>query len=769
MVMSSLKKNFVRGFKKNSIQLVSIIIMLTLGIAVFIGLDSTWRSLQEYVDLHYTEDNMADITIYSDPVERDYFKDLNNVEGVLEYEESFQVVSEVASLKDKQLETNFIDKKEISKYKVIEGSDNLENGKCLLDKSFADSNGLKVNDLIKLKINEIEKEFSISGLIQSSAHIYLTPDATTVIPDHNKFGFVYINIKEAKTFFNGYTLVNKIDIKSNKDIEAEKIKSNIDSEFNTVIQGIAKREEGLNYLAINQKVQQYKSIGSLFPIIFFAIVILMTFTTMYRIINKERQTIGTLKSLGYSSKKILLHYCAYGVWISFIGIILGIIIGWKIVPNSIWSFFEELFVFESKNIVLSYKQVIIISIISFISTISAISYVFWKTDKEKPADLLRDKRGTNGKHIFIEKIHFYWDKRKPSQKLTLRQMLLNKVRILMTVMGVLGCTGLLLSALGIRDTVDNVAKSVYSETYLYKEKLYLNTEKIEENFINYVDSNKDDEFMQELRVSVESKEKKKISSMYIIEDNNLIKFYDGNKEKIQLNDNDLLITEKISEIYSLNIGDTVKFRLDKDNYIELDVTKITKINIGQGFYLTKGAFEKVGQKYKPNIILKGSNDTEYSNTIVNKSVVTEKQEADFIRSMKSTISMSIMLIMAAAILAIVALYNLGVLNFSDRERDMATLLVLGFYQSELRKFLSVENIILSLTGIVLGLPMGILMHRKIFASAGMGDELDFTALIYGKSFIIAVIFTITLVLLINIILSNKIKKIKMTEALKSVE
>lgn len=767
MVRTSLKKNFIRGFKKNIVQLLSIIIMLTLGIAVFIGLDSTWRSLQKYVDNHYEDDKIADLTIYSDPVEVNYFEKLNDIDGIYEYEESFNLVSEVSSLSESQLEVNFIDKKEINKYKLIDGKDNLNKESCLLDKNFADSNNLKVSDTLELKINGIVKEFTIEGLIQSSSYIYITPDATSVIPDHTKYGYIYIYIDNINDFY-GKKLVNRVNIRVNENEDVEKIRNKVDNEFKEVVQGVVKREEGLNYLAINQKVQQYKSIGSLFPIVFFAIVILMTFTTMYRIINKERLTIGILKSLGYSSRKILFHYCAYGLWISLIGIGLGTIIGWKIVPNFIWKFFEKLFVFESKNIVLSYKQVIIISIISLISTIAAISYVFIKTDKENPADLLREKRGISGKKVFIEKLSHYWNNRLPSEKLTIRQMLLNKVRILMTVIGVLGCTGLLLSALGIRDTVNNVAESVYSKTYLFKEKVYLNKGKLEDDIVNEVHSN-DDCFMQEMKLSVESNSKKKMSSIYILENNNLIKFYDNNDNEIKLKENELLITEKIADIYSLSIGDKVKLRLDNENYIELTVSQISKINIGQGFYLLKETYENLEQTYEPNVILKSKISNVYDDNIIYKTVVTENQENDFVKSMESTISMSIMLILAAASLAIVVLYNLGVLNFADRERDMATLSVLGFYESELKKFLSVENVVMSFIGIILGIPVGILMHRKIFANAGMGDELDFTALIYRKSFIITIIFIIILVVVINFILTNKIKKIKMTEALKSVE
>jgi putative ABC transport system permease protein len=769
MVVTSLKKNFIRGIEKNITQLLSIIIMLTLGISVYIGLDSTWRSLESYVDNHYVDDNVEDIIIYSDLLPYNYFKDIKDIKGIKSYGEIFQVKSELPSFDGAELETNFISSSKISSYNILEGKDSLTDNHCVLDNSFAKANNIKVGNKIKLKINSIEKKFTVSGLAVSSTHIYLTPDSTTVIPNYKKFGFIYINIDNSKEFFSNKVLTNKVIIKKGLETDYQNIKSAIEEKYEQVIKGIATREETINYLATSQKIKQYKSIGKLFPVVFFIIVILMTFTTMYRIINKERQTIGILKSLGYSSRRILLHYMSYGIWISVVGIILGTLIGSKLIPAVIWKFFKELFVFESTSIVLSYSQVLIVACISILSTVFAIMYVFLKTDKEKPAQLLRDKISVQGKNILLENFKNYWSKKTASQKLTLRQMFLNKVRVIMTILGVLGCTALLLSALGIRDTVDNVAKSVYDKTYLYTEKLYIDSSKLDKKIYDQVEKDSASEFIEELRISVSSDSRKKMGAVNIIENNSkLIKFY-YNDDEVVLRDTDLLITEKASEIYGLEIEDKVRFRIANNNVQELKVTKIARINIGQGFYLTQSAWGDKGQNLVPTGILKGDTKSQYPENLITKTIVTKIQEGDFVKSMGSTISMSMMLIFAAAVLAIVVLYNLGVLNFSERERDLATLSVLGFFEKELKRFLSIENILLSITGIILGIPVGISMHKKIFESAGMGDELDFTAIIYNKSFAMTIAFTFLIVIVVNFLLGNRIKSIKMTEALKSVE
>lgn len=773
MVKSTLNKKFFRGIKNNFSQLISIILMLILGVTIFIGIDSTWRSLEAYKDNAYSSENKSDIEVFVSPtlskeIESKKVQDLENISSV---ELSFQSEAIVENLSSQEVILNAVKEDfTLNRYTVTDGQGEIGNDRCVVDKSFAEENKIKIGDKVRFSVNDISKEFIVNGLVTSSSYMYITPDSTTVVPDHKEYGFVYLSLEDAKTFTNNTPIVNRILIEVNEEKNSEKAKKSVEEVFQNSLISLLSTKETLNDLAINQKITQYKTIGSLFPVIFFAIVILMSFTTMYRLINKERTTIGIMKSLGLSNTRILFHYLSYSLLVSLTGTIVGVLLGWKLIPSYIWNFFEELFIFNDYSIVLDVKQVILISITSIMSTCLATILVFKKLGREEPAILLRDKTVSIGKKNIIEKVPLIWGKLRTSQKLIIRQIFNGKVRAVMTILGVIGCTALLLSALGIRDTINSVATSVYEKSYLYESKIYLDESKVTPEFIVEENKKKKNEFVEERGLFFMSDKRNKSGMLHVLEnDSELIKIHNLKGEPIDLKTGDILITEKTAEIYSLKKGDTLRFNDKNGESIKLEINKIGILNIGQGVYLTQATWKNLKQNFSSTSIISSDKNVNYLESYSKKILKTEKQKEDFLSSMSSTLSMSMLLILAASLLLIVVLYNLGILNFGDRSRSLATLSVLGFKPFELKTFLSTENIILSIMGIILGIPIGILLHKKIFVSAGMGDELDFTPIIEWQSYLITFSFTILLIILITIFLNRKIKKIKMVEALKSVE
>lgn len=773
MVKSTLNKKIFRGIKNNFSQLISIVLMLILGVTIFIGIDSTWRSLEAYKDNAYSSENKSDIELFVTPtlskeIESKKVQDLENISSV---ELSFQSEATVENFSSQEVILNAVKEDfTLNRYTVTDGQGEIGNDRCVVDKSFAEENKIKIGDKLRFSVNDISKEFIVNGLVTSSSYMYITPDSTTVVPDHKEYGFVYLSLEDAKTFTNNTPIVNRILIEVNEEKNIEKAKKSVEEVFQNSLISLLSTKETLNDLAINQKITQYKTIGSLFPVIFFAIVILMSFTTMYRLINKERTTIGIMKSLGLSNTRILFHYLSYSLLVSLTGTIVGVLLGWKLIPSYIWNFFEELFIFNDYSIVLDVKQVILISITSIMSTCLATIFVFKKLGREEPAILLRDKTVSIGKKNIIEKVPLIWGKLRTSQKLIIRQIFNGKVRAVMTILGVIGCTALLLSALGIRDTINSVATSVYGKSYLYESKIYLDESKVTPKFIVEENKKKKNEFVEERGLFFMSDKRNKSGMLHVLEnDSELIKIHNLKGEPIDLKTGDILITEKTAEIYSLKKGDTLRFNDTNGESIKLEINKIGILNIGQGVYLTQATWKNLKQNFSSTSIISSDKNVNYLESYSKKILKTEKQKEDFLSSMSSTLSMSMLLILAASLLLIVVLYNLGILNFGDRSRSLATLSVLGFKPFELKTFLSTENIILSIMGIILGIPIGILLHKKIFVSAVMGDELDFTPIIEWQSYLITFSFTILLIILITIFLNRKIKKIKMVEALKSVE
>ncbi len=767
MVKSVLKKKLLRDIKGSFSQFISIIVMLILGVGVFIGLDSTWRSLDEYTDSISRRDNIADFRLYSESFSEDDLLKVSQIEGVKEVQKRLAFKANVPEY-EAQLEVSVTESDKINKLNIRNGASNLKSGESILDLNFAEENGIKVGDYITLSYNKKQITLKVAGLATSASYIYTVPNATSVIPNHKEYGFIQVTPQDVKKII-GEVFFNEVLVTTNKEVNNQKIKEEIRGVLSNKLKGIIEKEETLNYLAIQQKITQYKSIGNIFPLIFFAVVILMTFTTMIRLMNNQRKQIGLLKALGYNSRQIILHYMSYGIWISIIGCLLGLFVGWKVVPQSVWELFEELFVLPDAQIILYWPKVILILIVSILSTVIPTIYVYLKTEVEQPAELIRTKISKKSGNILLESFPFVWEKLSTTKKLISRQIFSNKIRLFMTLFGVLGSTTLLITALGMKDTIENVASSVYEETYLYETKIYLKENIDFEELRTLLDNNNDERIM-EVVTEVSSKNKTKMTNLHVLENSGeYIQFYDENEKKIPLDNGRVLVTQKTADIYKVNVGDDLTLKLNSGNSIILKVTDISKVNIGQGIYLSESTWKDLNGKFIPTALLSKQEKNEYSDNVVSHKVKTSLQEKDFTTSMSSTLSMAVLMIAAAAILAFLVLYNLGMLNFAERERDLATLLVLGFYQKELKSFISFENILFSILGIILGILGGHYLHSKIFESAGMGDELDFSIIIEKSSICIAVFFVLLIVIIVNLTVISKIKKIHMAEALKSVE
>lgn len=771
MVKSSLKRKGFRDIRGAAVQFLSIIIMLTLGVAVFIGLDSTWRSLEDYTSKISTDNNLADIQIFANSITDEDVRNVQALDGVQGVERRLSLQVTPADYPGAILELKGIESGKINTFSIHEGTVDLQQGDALLDLSFANANHIAVGDKIKLQVHQQEETFRIAGLVTSAAYIYTTSDATAVIPDHQQYGFIGVREQDTQIFSGQPEVYNEMLVTTTEDRDDESLKNEISVMLESKLISSVTQLETRNDMSVKQKVAQYQSIGNLFPFVFFAVVILMTFTTMIRLMNNQRQQIGLLKALGYSRRQITLHYITYGIWISIIGSVLGIIIGWKVIPYRVWDFFEELFVLPDATIVLYWPKVIAIIILAICSTVLATLYVCLRTEAEQPSALMRPKLTQNGSHIALERFETLWTRLSASRKLIVRQIFRNKIRLFMTIIGVLGCTALLLTALGMRDTINNVAVSVYEKTYLYQAKFYLEDgiSESDEAVKSVIDQGRAEPILEALRV-LSSDSRTKMGMIHVLADHSqFIHFNDSAGQRINLKPDGALITKKTADIYNLAVGDELKVRVAPDHVVTFNVAAISKINIGQGVYVSQQAWESQGLEFKPTALLSMDANIQLPAEKITRVVVTDGQSKDFMKSMNSTLSLSVMMIAAAAVLAFIVLYNLGILNFTERERDLATLLVLGFHPRELRSFVVFENIIFSMVGILIGIPAGFALHRMIFAKAGMGDELDFSAIILNQSVIISVVFTLVIALVVNMIMLTKVNKIHMVEALKSVE
>ena len=539
---------------------------------------------------------------------------------------------------------------------------------------------------------------------------------------------------------------------------------------------IQKRKNNTGYTSIIEAIQTIDNIANMFPIIFYMVAILISLTSMTRMIEEERIEIGTLKSLGYTNLTIMSKYLLYSFLACIIGGVLGMSLGFYLLPGIVWKLYS-LFYYAVPGFVCKYRLLsgIIGTLFAFIC-IGGATYIVANSElKEQASQLMRPKAPKNGKKILLENIPFIWKHFNFSNKVTTRNIFRYKKRSITTIIGISGCTALLVTGFGIKDSVVEIPNKQFKEIIQYDSSIILSNDSEIEKIVDKI---KPLIYVESKGISgiIESKEKDFETNIVVFKNNTeLNKVYDlkalKDKKKLTLDDKGIIITDKIAKSLNKKINDNIKINIDGINY-KLKIKGITKNYVGHYIYMNKKYYESVISKYKTNMLLiKGSNAK-------NKEILKFDSVSSINRVSKMIKNASIMfdamnyvvilLIIASALLDFVVLYNLANVNISERQREIATLKVLGFYDKEVDDYINKENIIFTIIGIILGMIFGIFIIDLIVASIEI-DSLRIIRYIKPISFVYSALITITFSFIVNIIIHFILKKINMIESLKSIE
>ena len=539
---------------------------------------------------------------------------------------------------------------------------------------------------------------------------------------------------------------------------------------------IQKRKNNTGYTSIIEAIQTIDNIANMFPIIFYMVAILISLTSMTRMIEEERIEIGTLKSLGYTNLTIMSKYLLYSFLACIIGGVLGMSLGFYLLPGIVWKLYS-LFYYAVPGFVCKYRLLsgIIGTLFAFIC-IGGATYIVANSElKEQASQLMRPKAPKNGKKILLENIPFIWKHFNFSNKVTTRNIFRYKKRSITTIIGISGCTALLVTGFGIKDSVIEIPNKQFKEIIKYDSSIILSNDSEIEKIVDKI---KPEIYVETKGISgiIESKEKDFETNIVVFKNNTeLNKVYDlkalKDKKKLTLDDEGIIITDKIAKSLNKKINDNIKINIDGINY-KLKIKGITKNYVGHYIYMNKKYYESTISKYETNMLLvKGSNAK-------NKEILKFDSVSSINRVSKMIKNASIMfdamnyvvilLIIASALLDFVVLYNLANVNISERQREIATLKVLGFYDKEVDDYINKENIIFTIIGIILGMIFGIFIIDLIVASIEI-DNLRIIRYIKPISFLYSALITITFSFIVNIIIHFILKKINMIESLKSIE
>ena len=734
--------------------------MAFLGVFVFTGISSEYTGLEANIDHYYDETNMADGWIYS-PYLNDLFLYQVDVLGATTQMERQLVVDSAADFENEpEITLHFVENNTISKFYLLEGKplDINDSDGVWLDKSFAEANGLNVGDRISFESNGYIIDKEIKGLGYSPEYVYhSSPDS--IIPDYSKIGFAYMSYKAFPEDTVPYNVLN-VKFDGSPDTYSKLLDYRLNGYYSTYV----KQSDHPSVYQFSEEITKHKMMANIFPIVFIIVAMLILLTTMTRVIAHQRTQIGTLKANGFKNITLTIHYISYGFWLVLSGSILGLILGPMILPKIFYptmiKSYKLPFWDTSGNMTFIYL-IVVMAIFSLGVSYHAISSI----SNEKPSDAIKPKVPKASTSGVIERLNI-WKKLSFNFRWNYRDAKRNKLRSIMTIIGVMGCSALLIGAFGLYDGLNDVKEWEYGQINHYESKLIIDNG-ASTSQVDAAASAVNGDKVMDASIELESNETKKLGTLQVLNDTDLITPTDNDKNRIEIGNDEVSISQKMADTLNVGIGDTVKWHImGSDKWVKTKIDKIHACPISQGLIMSPDKLNELGLNYTPtNIITSEHVNKTYDG--IKTTTTLDHIEKDW-NEISQTLWLYIYILsFFACVLAVIVLYNLGLMSFTEIEREIATLKVLGFKSRFLRKLLLTQNLIFTGIGFVLGVPLGIYILFLIWNSSGTSFYVILPLTI--TNILLSAVITFSLSILVNLMFSNKIKKLDMVESLKASE
>lgn len=523
-------------------------------------------------------------------------------------------------------------------------------------------------------------------------------------------------------------------------------------------------------------------IAKVFPVFFFLVAALVCMTTMTRMVDEQRNEMGTLKALGYSKLQIASKYIIYALIASILGSILGCSLGMYLFPTVIFNAWNTLYNIDQIKFLFQPGLILLASGSVTGITLLATLYSIYSELIEMPSQLMRPKAAKAGKKILLERISFIWKRLSFLQKVTARNIFRYKKRFFMTIIGIAGCSALLVAGFGINDSISDIVNQQYNVIYHYDATVSAKTSEITSQ-IKSLKGVKDVYEEDHLAVTTKIENKDISTTVHIISNDKKFKdfctLFNGNKE-FDLDDSSVLISQKMATKLNKKAGDTIKIKDANNKVIKAKIKGVFTNYVGHHIYASESLYKSWNTNAKTTHIylIKSKKTTKkfernLGNKIMNIDGVQsvtfysslQKNFKDMIKSISYIV---VVLVISAACLAFVVLYNLSNVNISERKREIATIKVLGFTRKEVDAYINRETILLTILGSLIGLGIGIGLHHLIMNLAEM-DDIMFGRTINSISYVISFVMTIGFSAIINLFMHKKLNNIQMVESLKAVE
>ena len=750
-------------------QFISMVLMIALGVGVFLGFNIEWYSLDVNTAEIYESTGFADYRIFSDKGFSE--SDLEKILAVDGVEDATRFLSINTSVKDDTdvialtVSTNM----NVSGILLIDGepySDTDPDGFWLSD-SYARANGISLGDSLALTYKSITVKGTVKGLVKSSEYLICLPDETQMMPDYSSYGYAYISpammnaaVPAMYRAFIGNSLYHQINVKSSLD-KPEFVKRADEALGTTRL--VLDRSETVSWSEVRGEVNEGITMGSILPVLFLAIAILTMVTTMHRITASEKTQIGTFKALGFKDRRILRHYSAYALIIGLLGSMLGIGIGFWLgrfilSPDSAMATYIDLPAWPLHAPVFTWIVIVLINV--FLTVIGFLSVR--KMLQGTAADALRPYVPKHIKHLRIEETKRF-KALSFSTKWNLRDCLRHKSRSFMTLFGVIGCMILLVGGMGMKDTMDSFLDTFFESAINYRYRVNLDAESVTNEEALALAEQLEGDWCAQSAVQVGDKGYG-LEIWSVTRDK--VRFADTDMKLIPLSDEGAYVCGRIARDFRLSAGDELTFSPYGGS--EKYTVRIAGVldSMTESIIMTSAYADASGIPYIVSAVVTDHEDIPSGGHILN---VQSKQSImdSFDTFMDLMNKMIWLLVIAAVLLGIVVLYNLGIMSYTERYREMATLKVVGFKDSRIGRLLIGQNLWLTVIGILVGIPAGVGVLQYLLTALASEYELKLT--LGPATWIVSVLLTFCVSLAVGLMISRKNRTIDMVAALKTEE
>ncbi len=766
---SALRRKLLRDFKRSAMQFVAIVLLCALGTWVYSGLDGTWRMISVSAETYFEQQNLADFWVNVQSASRADVENLRNLDGVQRVQSRFSADFDTPDLgEDVSLTLHAYEEEPAINVPVLRGGEPLspnDRRGLLLDERFAAAHSLTPGDTLTLQLNKVDYTFTVRGLILSPEQVVTAKD---VMPDPAQYGYAVVRLTALPAM-----PVNELLVKLAPGADEAAVLAAIQARLPAAL--VLTRQTHPSTQRIRSEVTMFQNLTYVFPILAFGVAAMIVLTTLTRMIEYQRTQIGTLKALGYSRNRIRAHYLNYAFLPSLVGALGGLLVGRYMLPDMLYSMENAHYALLTKL-----RPPISASTWGMTALMVALSvficlYTYQRAAREEAAALLRPKPPRAGSRILLERWKGLWSRLNFNTKMVVRGIARNKGRTLVAMVGLMCCNMLIICAMGLQDSIAANVSSYYHGTVAYTLRADLDGGAgTVESYQKRVEADRVEGVMEK-RVSLRYGSESRAVALDVLMDGQQLLRLGLNNTVTPLPEHGVAISRKLADKTGLKEGDAVAVWLPgEDRGIDLTVAKVYEVTIGQTVYMGQSQWESLNKGAFTPTALFVENPTPLAvHRLAEASEVTGFKEPDSqyaltMTVLDSTTAVFSLMYGAALGLAFVICYNMGLINFTERTRDYATLKVLGYHQKEIRGLMMWENNIVTLVGTALGIGPGVLLTQAVLLAVHSENNV-FVAQVSPLSILVASLITCVFSILIELFLTRRVRGINMVEALKSVE